>query len=94
MKSQGYIYWTIISFILIVVATFFAFRYLFNLKNNIDSNNIMSINCNQLYQLYNESYYKVINEKVYLVQNCTIDGIIIPEGYRIIYIYEGNISYI
>ena len=94
MKNQQYIYWVIISFILIIVATIFAFEYLFNLKNNLNSNNIISINCNQLYQLYKESYYKIIDEKVYLVQNCTINGITIPEGYRIIYIYNGNISYI
>ena len=93
MKNQGYIYWTIISFILIVIATIFAINYLFKIKNNLN-NNVPTLNCNQLIKLYNESFYKIINEKVYLVNNCTIDNITIPAGYRIIYIYEGNISYI
>ncbi|MGC9132967.1 MAG: hypothetical protein ACP5GJ_00995 [Nanopusillaceae archaeon] len=95
MKNQQYIYWAIISFILIVVASIFAFSYIYKVNKNINGeNNVITLNCNQLYKLYNESYYKIIDEKIYLTENCTINNITIPAGYRIIYIYEGNISYI
>ncbi|BBL45288.1 hypothetical protein MJ1_0113 [Nanobdella aerobiophila] len=92
MKAQNIQYELLISFILIIAAASFSFYYIY--KVNDTNNNIRSINCQELNNLYNQSYYKTIEIKVYLTQNCTINNLLIPEGNRIIYIYEGNISYI
>jgi heme/copper-type cytochrome/quinol oxidase subunit 2 len=52
MKLQSSIYWTIITFILIVAASIFSFYYIYNVKNNLSGENIQTINCQQLKNLY------------------------------------------
>jgi hypothetical protein len=94
MKLQNSIYWIIITFILIIAASIFSFYYVYNIKNNLGRENIENINCQQLKNLYDKSFLEIINIKVFLSENCTINGITIPSGYRIIYIYNGNIHYI
>jgi heme/copper-type cytochrome/quinol oxidase subunit 2 len=94
MKLQNSVYWTIITFILIVAASIFSFYYIYNIKNNLGGENIQTINCQQLKNLYDKSFREIIDIKVFLSENCTINGITIPSGYRIIYIYNGSIHYI
>jgi hypothetical protein len=94
MKLQQSIYWIIITFILIIAAGLFSFYYIYNVKNNLSGNSIQTINCQQLENLYNKSFQEIINIRVFLNENCTINGITIPAGYRIIYIYNGSINYI
>ena len=94
MKLQNSIYWIIITFILIVAAGLFSFYYIYNVKNNLSGENIQTINCQQLKNLYDKSFREIIDIKVFLSENCTINGITIPSGYRIIYIYNGSIHYI
>ncbi|MGC9079337.1 MAG: hypothetical protein ACP5G1_01215 [Nanopusillaceae archaeon] len=85
----------IIVLILIIIGGIFSFLYLGKVKNYVSNEeNIPAIDCNQLMNYYKESFNKIIDIKVYLLYNCTINGITIPSGYRIIYIYQGNISYI
>ncbi|MFZ8800939.1 MAG: hypothetical protein ACO2ON_02030 [Candidatus Nanopusillus sp.] len=94
MKLQNSIYWITITFILIVAASLFSFYYIYNIKNSLDGENIQTISCQQLKNLYNKSFREIIDIKVFLSENCTINGITIPSGYRIIYIYNGSIHYI
>jgi len=94
MKLQQSIYWFIITFILIIAAGIISFYYIYNVKNNLSEENIQTIDCKQLENLYNKSFWEIINIKVFLSENCTINGITIPAGYRIIYIYNGSINYI
>jgi len=94
MKLQNQIYWIIITFILIVAASLFSFYYIYNIKNNLSRESIQTINCQQLKNLYDKSFREIIDIKVFLSENCTIDGVTIPSGYRIIYIYNGSINYI
>jgi len=94
MKLQQSIYWFIITFILIIAAGIISFYYIYNVKNNLDGNGIQTINCQQLKNLYDKSFREIINIKVFISENCTINGITIPAGYRIIYIYNGSINYI
>ncbi len=93
MKNQYNYYWITLSFILILIGAIFSFYYLSKIKNLTEEKEESIITCIDIYRYYNESYYRVVQKKGYLRGNCTINGIEIPEGYRIIYIYQGNITY-
>jgi len=94
MKLQQSIYWIIITFILIIAAGIISFYYIYNIKNNLNKNTIQTIDCQQLKDLYSKSFQQVIDIRIFLSENCTINGITIPAGYRTIYIYNGSINYI
>jgi hypothetical protein len=94
MKLQQSIYWIIITFILIIAAGIISFYYIYNIKNNLNGSTIQTIDCQQLEDLYSKSFQQVIDIRVFLSENCTINGITIPAGYRTIYIYNGSINYI
>jgi hypothetical protein len=60
----------------------------------LNGNSIQTINCQQLENLYNKSFQEIINIKVFLNENCTINGITIPAAIELyIFITEVLIIY-